>query len=61
MGGENEADRLARFDGLRRLFKETFRVPARLLPASDYAGVQQALGAPQIEIAGLGPSTHAGA
>ena len=61
MDGENESDRLARFDGFRGLLEETFRVPVRLLPMSDYAGVQQALSARQIEIVGLGPSAHAGA
>jgi len=61
MGGENEADRLSRFDGLRRLLEETFRVPVRLMPASDYAGVMQALSARQIEFAGLGPSIYAAA
>lgn len=60
MGGENEADRLARFDGLRMLLEQTFRVPVRLMPASDYAGVQQALGARQIEFASLGSSAYAG-
>ncbi|UPY36889.1 phosphate/phosphite/phosphonate ABC transporter substrate-binding protein [Sediminicoccus sp. KRV36] len=61
MGGENEADRLGRFDGLRRLLEETFHVPVRLMPASDYAGVMQALSARQIEFAGLGPSIYAAA
>ncbi|WP_431303458.1 phosphate/phosphite/phosphonate ABC transporter substrate-binding protein [Sediminicoccus sp. BL-A-41-H5] len=61
MGGENEADRLGRFDGLRRLLEETFRVPVRLMPASDYAGVMQALSARQIEFAALGPSIYAAA
>ena len=61
MGGENEADRLSRFDGLRRLLEETFRVQVRLMPASDYAGVMQALSAKQIEFAALGPSVYAAA
>ena len=61
MGGENEADRLARFGTLARLFEETFRVPVRLMPASDYAGVMQALSARQIEFAALGPSIYAAA
>ncbi|MBS7792137.1 phosphate/phosphite/phosphonate ABC transporter substrate-binding protein [Roseococcus sp. SDR] len=61
MGGENEADRLGRFDGLRRLLEETFRIPVRLMPASDYAGVMQALSAKQIEFAALGPSIYAAA
>lgn len=59
IGGENEADRLARFDGLRRLLEESFRVPVRLMPASDYAGVQQGLGARQLEFAALGSSAYA--
>ncbi|MBS7810152.1 phosphate/phosphite/phosphonate ABC transporter substrate-binding protein [Roseococcus pinisoli] len=61
MGGENEADRLARHDGLRSLLEETFRVPVRLMPASDYAGVMQAFSAGQIEFATLGSSGYAGA
>ena len=61
LGGENESDRLGRYDAYRKLLEETFKVPARLLPAADYAGVQQALGAKQIEIASLGASAYAGA
>ncbi|MCW8085898.1 phosphate/phosphite/phosphonate ABC transporter substrate-binding protein [Sabulicella glaciei] len=61
MGGENEADRLARFDGLRALLEERFEVPARLYPASDYAGVLQALAARQVEFSTLGSSAYAGA
>ena len=60
-GGENEADRLARFGGYRALLEETFRVPVRLFPAADYAGVIQGFGARQIDMAGLGPSAYAGA
>lgn len=61
MGGENEADRLARHDGLQKLLAETFELPVRLYPASDYAGVLQALAARQIEIASLGPAAYASA
>ena len=43
------------------LLERTFEVPTRLFPASDYAGVMQALGARQLEIAGMGPSAYAGA
>ncbi|MBD0274386.1 MAG: phosphate/phosphite/phosphonate ABC transporter substrate-binding protein, partial [Acetobacteraceae bacterium] len=39
MGGENETDRLARNEGYKRLLEETFQVPVRLFPASDYGGV----------------------
>jgi phosphonate transport system substrate-binding protein len=61
MGGENEADRLGRFEAYRALLERTFQVPARLFPASDYAGVMQGLSARQLELAALGPSAYAGA
>jgi len=61
MGGENEADRLGRFEPYRALIERTFQVPARLFPASDYAGVMQGLSAKQLELAALGPSAYAGA
>jgi phosphonate transport system substrate-binding protein len=61
LGGENEADRLGRFDGYRKLLEETFKVPARLYPASDYAGVIQAFGAKQIDLSTMSPSAYAGA
>ncbi|NMJ44403.1 phosphate/phosphite/phosphonate ABC transporter substrate-binding protein [Roseomonas sp. JC162] len=61
MGGENEADRLGRFEGYRALIERTFGVPTRLFPASDYAGVMQGLSAKQLELAALGPSGYAGA
>jgi phosphonate transport system substrate-binding protein len=61
LGGENEADRLGRFDGYRKLIEDTFQVPVRLFPASDYAGVLQAFSAKQIEMSSLGASGYAGA
>lgn len=61
LGGENEADRLNRFDAYRQLLERTFEVPVRLFPASDFAGVMQAFSAGQIEAAGMGPSGYAGA
>jgi phosphonate transport system substrate-binding protein len=61
MGGENEADRLGRFEGYRALIERTFGVPTRLFPASDYAGVMQGLSAKQLDLAALGPSGYAGA
>ena len=60
MGGENEADRLGRFGAYRQLLQDTFRVPVRLFPAADYAGVLQAFSARQIEMASMGPSVYAG-
>lgn len=61
LGGENEADRLGRFGPYRDLIEQTFGVPTRLYPAADYAGVQQALGAGQIEMASMGPAAYAAA
>ena len=61
LGGENESDRLGRYEAYRALLETTFGVPVRLFPAADYAGVMQAFGARQIEGAGLGASGYAGA
>ena len=61
LGGENESDRLGRFGAYQALLEETFRVPVRLFPASDYAGVLQAFSARQIEMSSLGASGYAGA
>jgi phosphonate transport system substrate-binding protein len=61
LGGENDNDRLGRFDGYRKLLETTFEVPVRLYPAADYAGVIQAFGAKQIELASMGSSGYAGA
>ena len=60
LGGENESDRLGRFDDYRKLIETTFQVPVRLFPASDYAGVMQAFSAQQIEISSMGASGYAG-
>lgn len=60
LGGENESDRLGRFDAYRKLLEETFAVPVRLFPAADYAGVMQAFSARQIELSSMGPSGYAG-
>lgn len=59
LGGETESDRLGRYDGYRKLFEEIFQVPARLYFASDYAGVQQAFAAKQLEIANMAPAAYA--
>ncbi|MBR0644326.1 phosphate/phosphite/phosphonate ABC transporter substrate-binding protein [Plastoroseomonas hellenica] len=61
LGGENESDRLGRFGAYRQLLEDTFKVPVRLFPASDYAGVLQAFSAAQIEMSSLGASGYAGA
>jgi len=61
LGGENDADRLARYGGYRALLEQTFAVPAKMLLAADYAGVIQAFAAAQIEIAYMSPAAYAGA
>ena len=60
-GGENDADRLGRYDGYTALLRETFGVPVKLYPAADYAGVIQAFAARQIELASMGASGYAAA
>jgi phosphonate transport system substrate-binding protein len=61
LGGENESDRLGRYEAYRALLETTFGIPVRLFPASDYAGVMQAFSARQIEGASMGASAYAGA
>jgi len=61
LGGENDADRLARYDGYRALLEKTFLVPARMLAAADYAGVIQAFAAGQLEVAYMSPAAYAAA
>ena len=61
LGGENDSDRLGRYDAYRSLLETTFGVPVRLYPAADYAGVIQAFGAGQIELSAMGASGYAGA
>jgi phosphonate transport system substrate-binding protein len=59
-GGENEADRLGRYEPYRRLLEETFRIPVRLYPAPDFAGIGQAFASGQIEMAQMGAANYAG-
>src|SRR5436305_13757345 len=61
LGGENDADRLARYDPYRKLLETAFGVPAKMLAAADYAGVIQAFAAGQIEIAYMSPAAYAAA
>ena len=60
LSGENEADRLRRYECFEGLLAETLGVPVELFPAADYAGVMQGLLAGQLHHAGLGPSGYAG-
>ena len=61
LGGENEADRLGRFGPYRELMERSFGVPVRLFPAGDYAGVIQAFGAGQVDLATMSPAAYASA
>ncbi len=61
LGGENDADRLARVDGYKKLMEATFQVPVKLLVAADYAGVIQAFAAKQLETAYMSPAAYASA
>ena len=61
LGGENDADRLARYDGYRKLLETTFQMPVKLVMAADYAGAIQAFAAKQIEIAYMSPAAYASA
>ena len=61
LGGENESDRLGRYEAYRALLEQTFGVQVRLFPAADYGGVMQAFSARQIEGAAMGASAYAGA
>lgn len=59
LGGENDADRLARVDGYKKLMETTFGVPVKLMVAADYSGVIQAFAAKQIDIAYNSPAAYA--
>lgn len=61
LGGENEADRIARFDGYQKLLESTFQVPVRTLMAGDYAGVIQAFSAKQVDVSIMSPAAYASA
>ena len=61
LGGENNADRLGRYEAYHKLLEATFDVPVKLMPAADYAGVIQAFAAKALEIAYMSPSAYAAA
>jgi phosphonate transport system substrate-binding protein len=61
LGGENDADRLARVDAYKKLLETTFEVPVKLVVAADYAGVIQAFAAQQLEICYMSPAAYAAA
>ena len=59
LGGENDADRLARVDGYKKLMETIFGVPVKLMVAADYSGVIQAFAAKQLDIAYNSPAAYA--
>ena len=61
LGGENTQDRLTRYDEFQKLLSEHLKMPVKLFPAADYAGVMQGIAAGQLEVAGFGASGFAGA
>lgn len=61
LSGENEKDRVQRYDGLKAYLEETLGVTVELFTAGNYDGVVQALAADQIEFAFLGSSSYAAA
>lgn len=61
LGGENDADRLARYGGYRKLLEEWFEVPVKLVLAADYAGVIQAFAARQVDASYMSPAAYAAA
>jgi phosphonate transport system substrate-binding protein len=60
LGGENDADRLARYDGFKKLLETTYNVKVELYPATDYAGVMQGMAAGQLDLAEFGASGYSG-
>src|SRR5580704_7604863 len=60
LGGENTQDRLKRYDGFQQLLQETLRIPVKMFPAADYAGVMQGLAAGQLDVTEFSPSAFAG-
>jgi phosphonate transport system substrate-binding protein len=61
LGGENTQDRLARYDEFQKLLEAHLKMPVKLFPAADYAGVMQGIAAGQLEAAEFGASGFAGA
>jgi phosphonate transport system substrate-binding protein len=61
LGGENTQDRLARYNEFQKLLSEHLKMPVKLFPAADYAGVMQGIAAGQLEAAEFGASGFAGA
>ncbi|GAB4367931.1 MAG: phosphonate ABC transporter substrate-binding protein [Kiloniellaceae bacterium] len=61
LSGENEKDRIQRYQPFEAYLEENLGVPVEIYTASSYDGVIQALAADQIEFAFLGSSAYAAA
>lgn len=61
LSGENEKDRIARYEAFGEYMTKALGVPVEIFTASSYAGVMQAMAADQIEFAFYGSSSYAGA
>ena len=61
LGGENDADRLARYGGYQKILESQFEVPVKLVLAADYAGVIQAFAARQVDACFMSPAAYASA
>ncbi|MBC7635694.1 MAG: PhnD/SsuA/transferrin family substrate-binding protein, partial [Acetobacteraceae bacterium] len=59
LGGENDADRLARYTPYQKLLEEIFEIPVKLVMAADYAGVIQAFAAKQVDASYMSPVSYA--
>ncbi|MBS7707708.1 phosphonate ABC transporter substrate-binding protein [Chelatococcus asaccharovorans] len=58
---ENEKDRMARVEPLRKYLEQELGVPVEIFTAGSYDGVIQALASGQIEVASLGSAAYAAA
>lgn len=61
LSGENEKDRIARYQPFEAYLEKTLGVDVEIFTAGNYDGVIQALAADQIEFAFLGSSAYAAA
>lgn len=61
LSGENEKDRIQRYQGFKNYLEKELGVPVKIYTASSYDGVIQAVAADQIEFAFFGSSSYAAA
>jgi phosphonate transport system substrate-binding protein len=60
LGGENEQDRLRKYQCLEERFEDLLGVDTKLFPSSDYAGTMEGLLGGNLDYAFLGSSGYAG-